>query len=216
MRSNLRLRCWPMLAALILMALTAIPLATPAHAAEQWCRDPTTGQRTIAPGQVITLSNGHLLVCHEGELETYIPGVNDFRELRNLSAGMCMTVSGGSRADGAAIIQWPCAGNDHSQWWALLGNNAGCGIPKNYNSGMCAGISGSSTANGGKLIQMPCGTGADRLWQKTRDGAAWRFINDRSGKLVSVPGSSTTRGLQLHQWVDEGHGDQRWTILPLV
>ncbi|WP_256789345.1 RICIN domain-containing protein [Frankia sp. AvcI1] len=65
-------------------------------------------------------------------------------------------------------------------------------------------------------LQVPCGTGADRLWKKTRDGGAWRFINDRSGKLMSVPGSSTTRGLQLHQWADGGHGDQRWTILPRV
>jgi Ricin-type beta-trefoil lectin domain len=206
------------LVAAALAVLTAVGIlfftARPARA-EEWCQDPTTHKRTIAPGQLIELDDGQLMICHDGELEIWIPGVNDFRQLRDVNAGLCLGVRNGSQASGAVLIQEACDNANHSQWWAE-GNVAGYGLLINYHSGKCAAVAGSSQVDGAALVLEPCTTNHDRLWRKTSTGSAWRFTNFHSGKVISVPASARTPGLRLQQWRDLGHPDQRWAILYLV
>jgi hypothetical protein len=190
--------------------------APPASAKGEKCVDPDTLQRTVEDGATITLKNGQIMVCHDGELEVWIPGVNDFRQLRDLNAGLCMGVWKGLQVSGAVLVQEPCRPADHSQWWSQMGNIAGYGLLANFHSGKCAAVARSSQQDGATLVLEPCTLDHDRLWRKTISGSAWTFINYHSGKAVSVPGSARTAGLRLQQWRDLGHSDQRWAILPLV
>jgi|GEM_PF-4630395 len=202
--------------AIAAVASILIFVARPASADEEKCIDPYTGKRTVEPGTTLTLDNGQIMVCHDGELEVWIPGVNDFRQLRDLNAGLCMGVQNGSRASGALLVQEPCRPADHSQWWSLAGNISGYGVLVNYHSGKCAAVAGSSQGDGASLVLEPCTSSQDRLWRKTLVSSAWRFTNYHSGKVISVPGSARASGLRLQQWRDLGHLDQRWAILPLV
>jgi hypothetical protein len=40
-------------------------------------------------------------------------------QIRNRNTGMCLAVSGGSKADNAQVIQWPCGAFDDHFWYVM-------------------------------------------------------------------------------------------------
>ena len=86
---------------------------------------------------------------------------NGYHHLVLLSSGQCLNVNQGSRAAGAALIQWPCQGltTNNDQW--RIERAAG----DNYrvvsrSSGLCLNVESGSTATGAGLIQWPCQSNA--------------------------------------------------------
>lgn len=45
-------------------------------------------------------------------------------------------------------------------------------------------------------------------------GGVYKLVNVASGKVLDVPGSSTTRGARLVQFADNGGANQQWDIAP--
>ncbi len=133
----------------------------------------------------------------------------DTREIHRSGTNLCMDVSGGSQASGAAIVQSTCNQSNHSQWWAQEGNLlGGYGLLWNYHSGKCADLNSSSL-----LVLQPCnGTINSQQWSKTQYGSTWAFTNLQTGTVLSVPGGYTTLGWQLGVYTDLGVSYQRWGI----
>ena len=70
------------------------------------------------------------------------------------STGQCVGVAGGSTAEGASIVQWPCDGSaDHA--WDVLRSGTGHRFI-NRKSLRCLDTSGSSTADGALAVQRQC------------------------------------------------------------
>jgi len=136
----------------------------------------------------------------------------DMREIKRSNTSLCMDVSGGSQATGAAVVQGTCSPTNHSQWWAQEGSYDGYGLLLNYHSGKCAGLNSSNL-----LVLAACsGNDHAQLWSKTQFGTVWMFTNYHTGQVLSVPGGYTTPGWQLGVYPDLGVDYQRWGIVGIT
>ncbi|HEY0448523.1 RICIN domain-containing protein [Actinophytocola sp.] len=79
----------------------------------------------------------------------------DFFRVRNAYSGKCVNVAGGSSANSAAIIQYPCGSynNEYFVFWSDGSVPSGYFWVQAYHSGKVLNIQGGSTANGAKAIQ---------------------------------------------------------------
>ena len=81
----------------------------------------------------------------------------------------------------------------------------------NRNSGRALAIAGGATTDGASVVQLASG-GA---WTaNTTPGGAYTLSYTASGKLLDVPGFSTTLGQQLDQWTANGGSNQQWYLQP--
>jgi hypothetical protein len=80
----------------------------------------------------------------------------------------------------------------------------------NHNSGRALTVD----ANGFTIQSGYTGT-ASQQWQLTGDGSGWLTVtNVASGKVLDVPGGSTSPGTQLEQWTANGGTNQQWQLRP--
>jgi O-glycosyl hydrolase len=80
----------------------------------------------------------------------------------------------------------------------------------NRNSGKALSVD----ANGFTVQSSYTGV-ASQQWQLTGDGSGWLTVtNVGSGKVLDVPGGSTTAGTQLEQWTANGGTNQQWQLRP--
>lgn len=74
------------------------------------------------------------------------------------NAGRCLDASGGSSADGTAVIVWTCSGNTN-QKWTLNADGTITGI-----GGKCLGTVANGTAAGSQLELRTCAGNASQRW----------------------------------------------------
>jgi Ricin-type beta-trefoil lectin domain-like/Concanavalin A-like lectin/glucanases superfamily len=80
----------------------------------------------------------------------------------------------------------------------------------NKNSGKALSVD----ANGFTVQSSYTGVAAQQ-WQLTGDGSGWLTVtNVGSGKVLDVPGGSTSPGTQLEQWTANGGTNQQWQLRP--
>jgi hypothetical protein len=101
--------------------------------------------------------------------QTYTPIVDQL-------TGQCISISWGSTAAGAGVIQWPCYGTG-DQYWAMVNVGNGYYQLVNYQSGMCMGVSSSSVAPGAQIVQWYCAGPGDQYWRFNAPGNP-RVSND--------------------------------------
>ncbi|MGH3858863.1 RICIN domain-containing protein, partial [Actinokineospora sp.] len=117
-------------------------------------------------------------------------------------SGKCVEPSGGSSADGTALVLWTCGGGADQRWTA-----PGDGTVRAL--GKCMDVAGGATANGTKVQLYNCnGTGA-QLWSAQPDGS---LRNPRSGRCLDAAGASSADGTRLILWDCHGGANQRWTL----
>lgn len=89
-------------------------------------------------------------------------------QISNVQSGRCLTVSGASNADNAAIVQWDCTKNGNETWQTsapVIHNSVGDYVELiNTKSGSCITVQDKSTANNALLLQFRCNGGANQLW----------------------------------------------------
>jgi hypothetical protein len=147
--------------------------------------------------------------------------------LSNNGDQLCMATSNGSTANGAAIVQAPCAGFQTA--WIAVPKPGSPGIfwlANEYtlthtSQWKCLNVKSNSLANGAVLIQWPCGSAAHNdLWTPgalptASGGTANHTVpNYLSGKCVNIPNNSFAEGTQLIQYTC-GTGNQDndlWTF----
>ena len=133
----------------------------------------------------------------------------------NQNSGLCMGVSGGSSALGAAVVQFPCLSNPFhgDQFWELPPNNIfSYGLVHNasmYNR--CLGLKNSGTDEGTRAVSVACQS-ADwaQLWEQVPiPGLGYTLVNYKSGRCLGVPGGSPWP-IQLVLWNCDGSLNQIW------
>lgn len=122
----------PAIAAGAMLAVGALP----ASAAISRSATPSATTRTAAPRSSITADS-----------VTYYQIINH--------DGKCLDETGGSTANGVAPQQWACNGNPQ-QYWAVIYNDTGYALIKNYNSGKCLSILDNNSKGGAAVIQWTC------------------------------------------------------------
>lgn len=128
-------------------------------------------------------------------------------------SGRCMDVYGGSRDNGAAIIQWDCHNGDN-QAWSLVPVGGDYYKLVAAHSGKCLDVYGASRDNGARLIQSDCHGGDNQLFRRDQFGSYYRLQAKHSNRCVDVYGAQRDNGVQLIQWDCHGGDNQLWTIQP--
>ena len=128
-------------------------------------------------------------------------------QLLNARSAECLAVGGGSRQQGATVIQWGCDGQNKQQWVVDTSNTKVGGDGRTYyhivnvNSGMCLAVPGGSTAWNLQLIQWPCGSWNDHYWSLDNGtGTQGLMRNYNSSLCMAVGGASLTQGAPVIQW----------------
>ncbi|KOV61409.1 hypothetical protein ADL01_31130 [Streptomyces sp. NRRL WC-3618] len=130
----------------------------------------------------------------------------------SVRSGKVADVSGGSNADGAAVIQWPANGKS-SQQWAFQSTGDGYHTITCVGSGKVLDVTGSSLADGARVVQATADGRASQQWQlRPQTGGVFSVVNRNSGKVLDVSGGSTADGAALIQYSDRGSTNQRWTF----
>jgi hypothetical protein len=93
-----------------------------------------------------------------------VPG--GYFRIRNEASNKCLNVQGGSTANSAKVIQYPCGGSGtlNDQWgtvYVRTTGNADYYSLVNRKSGRCMNIQGNTSAAGADLIQYTCSTAAN-------------------------------------------------------
>ncbi|MEW2118808.1 family 43 glycosylhydrolase [Streptomyces sp. NPDC005474] len=127
-------------------------------------------------------------------------------------SGKLIDVSGGSNADGAAVIQWSATGKS-SQQWAFQSTGDGYHTITCVGSGKVLDVAGSSLADAARVVQTTADGRASQQWQlRPQTGGVFSVVNRNSGKVLDVNAGSTADGAVLIQYSDRGSTNQRWTF----
>jgi hypothetical protein len=117
-------------------------------------------------------------------------------------SGLGLSVSGGSTASGAQIVQSSYTGAN-SEKWQLVDLGGGYYWFKNVNSAKAAVVQSASTANGAAVIQSSYTSATplnDEWYLDDLGGGYYRFVNRTSGKVMDVSGGSIASGAVVDQW----------------
>ncbi|SDJ51790.1 lipase [Microbulbifer yueqingensis] len=147
------------------------------------------------------------------------PAGDGFYKLVNVNSGKAMRVQGGSKSDGAAVVQysWYDYGSQH-----FLPQKNGSGyILRNRNSGKCVELSGGSQGDGARLVQMQCTGSPEQTFaidpaidgERTLAPGRYSARAVHSGLCLDVPFSSTSNGKQLQQWSCNGTAAQQFDFV---
>jgi LysM repeat protein len=136
---------------------------------------------------------------------------NTYNRLVAKHSNRCMDVAGGSRDNGAWIIQWDCHGGDNQAWNLVQVGDYYKLVAKH--SGKCADVYGVSRDNGARLVQWDCNGGDNQLFRKeSMGGSFYRLRAKHSNKCIDVYGALRDNGASLIQWDCHGGDNQSWSV----
>ncbi|MFI7293743.1 RICIN domain-containing protein [Streptomyces sp. NPDC050121] len=130
--------------------------------------------------------------------------------LVNRKSGKAMDVSGGSTANGGAIIQSTSSAGA-SQQWKLLPDYDGSYRLSNVNSGKLLDNPGGASA--GTALDQNSDTNSTNQWWKlvpAATGGNHLLVNIKSGLCADVQSGSTADGAKVIQWSANGGANQEW------
>lgn len=132
--------------------------------------------------------------------------------VQSQASGKCLDLARGSKAEGAAIIQYDCHGGGN-QKWSLEGDAGGQFHLVSRLSQKCLGPA-QAAANGVPVAQSTCWPSADQLWSFHDVAGVHALQNVASGLCLDVPGGSTANGVRLILWSCNDGQNQNWRYSP--
>lgn len=130
----------------------------------------------------------------------------------NVKSVKCMSVAGGSTADGARIVLATCNRSATEQIWTQENRDAeGYYRYRNSKSGKCVSVSGGgSTAAGAAIIQWTCNGAAEQQWGLNYSDSHFHLENRKSGLAITTVGGGTVENTPLDQRSYAGGTAQLW------
>jgi hypothetical protein len=139
-------------------------------------------------------------------------------QLTNGHSSLLMDVSGGSTANGGAIVQNTASGGTSQQWKPMKVSGDVFSV-QNVKSGLCLDVPNQSTTEGLQLDQWTCNGGANQQWVFSAVGSytsssdkTYQLTALNSGMVADVTGQSTSAGAAVIQWPSNGGTNQQWKI----
>ena len=157
-----------------------------------------------------------------------IPILDGRLTIRAVSSERCLTVAGGSRDDGAAVIEATCSGDmgdpldlpsslPPEQLWTIV--TAGDGRLQIFNdlSRKCLDVAGADTADGAALIQWSCHVDStNQHWQVNAvafgEDAHKLVAAANREECIDVFGASTATGAAIGRFPCHGGLNQQWQL----
>jgi galactose oxidase len=130
--------------------------------------------------------------------------------LQAAHSGQCLSVSDESRAVGAAIIQYPCAGSTNEQWTLMPVANHYKLVARN--SGLCLSNNGSAT-EGSDIVQATCsGASGSDFWTLKPVGGSYELVAQNNGYCLDVSAAGQAPGGKVIQWPCSQALNQLWSF----
>ncbi|MEV6356306.1 RICIN domain-containing protein [Streptomyces hydrogenans] len=140
-----------------------------------------------------------------------IQGLGTWETLTASHSGKCADVADRSTADGAALIQWGCAGSVNQQFWLKSAGNGRVQVVARY-SGKCLAPRDASKADGAAIVQYACDGTSAQQWRVSGSGGTVQLSSVLSGRCLDVMNTSTNDGTPLIQWsCNSNAANQKWT-----
>ena len=127
-------------------------------------------------------------------------------------SGKCLSVSGASLDDAAAVVQWTCTGEAHQQW-SVEPTGDGYFRLLARHSGKALDVSRVSLDNAAPVIQYRPNGGENQQWALVpMTGGAYVLVARHSGKALDVSRASVDDGAEIIQWTRHDGANQQWTL----
>lgn len=127
-------------------------------------------------------------------------------------SGKCLDVGGGSRNNGANIIQWNCHGGDNQRFRIYDAGN-GYWYLQAKHSGKCLDVKGWSNQNGAEIHQWDCHGGDNqKINAAHKGGSEYHMAFKNSGICMDVGGYSQENGARIIQWGCHAGANQRFIL----
>jgi hypothetical protein len=129
--------------------------------------------------------------------------------------GMFICIQGGSRDNGAAVIQHSSPSTPANTQWRFERQSDGSYTIMNLNSRRFMQVHQSSRATQARIVQQASGGGTSQQWRvEPVDNQHVKFVNVHSGMVLNIPQSEYTRSQsQLIQQEDLGADRQHFRLL---
>ncbi|MEV8588898.1 RICIN domain-containing protein [Streptomyces sp. NPDC051180] len=120
-------------------------------------------------------------------------------EIRAEHSGQCLEVADWSKANGAAVRQWPCTGGANQKWNRYSPkDNHGAYYYVNVNSGKCLEIGGWGRNNGATANQWDCHWGLNQTF-RGQFGLVMEY-SYAANKCLEIADWSTQAGAPARLW----------------
>ncbi len=137
----------------------------------------------------------------------------------NRLSGLVLDDTNFSTSPGSLIQQWSYEGGRNQQWQftPVMYYNI-----VNRGSGAVLDVTNGATSDGTLIQQWSSNGFQQQQWQLVPAGggscleeAYCAIMNNLSGKVLDVTGSSTSNGTQIQQWDYLGGANQQWVLVPV-
>ena len=126
-------------------------------------------------------------------------------------SGKCLDVSGWSNANGGAIVQWNCNGQNNQKWSLRdVGNSQYQVVSRS--SGKCLDNRGSKDG-GTDVVQNSCAKTPQQLWTRRASASGHvQLASVGSGKCLNVRHYSSAAGAVIEQNTCTNSDSQKWAL----
>ncbi|AJW80772.1 alpha-L-arabinofuranosidase (plasmid) [Clavibacter michiganensis subsp. insidiosus] len=165
----------------------------------------------IATGTPIAVPSGE-----RGPITAAVEGASF--EVVNRNSGLCLTVAGGSTANGGDVVQGACGNAARSaSSWILDPTADGAYRFVNAATSKVLDSAGCGTADGTDARQWAWLANACQQWLPTPigDGGYLTIANRANQKVLDVANCTTAAGGDVRQWRPLGNACQQWSIRPV-
>ncbi|MFG2639230.1 ricin-type beta-trefoil lectin domain protein [Streptomyces sp. NPDC048362] len=121
-----------------------------------------------------------------------------------VGSNKCLDVTGGSRANDAAVGIWSCNGGTNQAWTHTSENQLTV-----YSGSKCLDAFDNQTNPGTPVKIYDCTGGANQQWVLNPDGT---IAGVQSGLCMDVPRGSTADGSTIELWECNGGSNQKWRL----
>jgi arabinan endo-1,5-alpha-L-arabinosidase len=136
---------------------------------------------------------------------------NAWYQIVSRHSGQALSISGGSTADGAGLVQ-TARGSQTSQQFQFVASTGGYYRIKARNSDKVIDVDG--TANGANVVQRTDSNAPSQQFQAIdTTGDFFKLINRNSGRALDVWEWSTADGARISQYADTGGNNQQWQLV---
>lgn len=125
-------------------------------------------------------------------------------------SNLCLSVAGGSRAEGARVVQETCNGSAIQKWTWRAAN--GGSLLVNTQTDKCLDLLDFRPEDGAAIGQWTCNNGDNQIWRAAQGSGSMTLASKQTGKCLDVAGASAQSGAQVFQWACNGQANQSWKV----
>jgi hypothetical protein len=119
----------------------------------------------------------------------------------------CLTIPGGSRTDGAWLVQEPCGSVSYQRWQLQIASNGIDFRLRSPYNGKCVNIDHANYTNGTHIIQWPCGVFSNEYFKQAFESPSmppadlfWIVPSQSTNFALNVANGSTSSGAKVILW----------------